>query len=86
MVKNSERLALLIKESLTSLKLRLGSRCTYLSFEKEGDATYLCANLKNSIGGIDKVRQKISTTVEDLTFGDFEDMFNILNEELYVGN
>ena len=39
---------------------KLGKDCTYLAFEKEGDLFFLCAKLKNELGGTDKVKQKIN--------------------------
>ena len=54
-------MALLLKESLNNMRGELGKDCTYLAFEKEGDLLFLCAKLKNELGGTDKVKQKINT-------------------------
>ena len=51
-------MALLLKESLNNMRGKLGKDCTYLAFEKEGDLLFLCAKLKNELGGTDKIRQK----------------------------
>ena len=50
-------MALLLKESLNNMRGELGKDCTYLAFEKEGDLLFLCAKLKNELGGTDKIRQ-----------------------------
>ena len=42
---------------------KLGKDCTYLAFEKEGDLLFLCAKLKNELGGADKIRQKINAKI-----------------------
>ena len=68
-------MALLLKESLNSIRWKLGKDCTYLAFEKEGDLLFLCAKLKNELGGTDKVKQKINVSIDELTFGDFEIMY-----------
>ena len=62
-------------ESLNSIRWKLGKDCTYLAFEKEGDLLFLCAKLKNELGGTDKVKQKINVSIDELTFGDFEIMY-----------
>ena len=61
-------------ESLNSIRWKLGKDCTYLAFEKEGDLLFLCAKLKNELGGTDKVKQKINVSMDELTFGYFEIM------------
>ena len=68
-------MALLLKESLNSIRWKLGKDCTYLAFEKEGDLLFLCAKLKNELGGTDKVKQKINVSMDELTFEDFEIMY-----------
>ena len=52
-------MALLLKESLNNMRGELGKGCTYLAFEKEGDLLFLCAKLKNELGGTDKVKQNL---------------------------
>ena len=76
-------MALLLKESLNSIRWKLGKDCTYLAFEKEGDLLFLCAKLKNELGGTDKVRQKINVSMDELTFGDFETMYEVLKSRKY---
>ena len=75
--------ALLLKESLNSVRWKLGKDCTYLAFEKEGDLLFLCAKLKNELGGTDKIRQKINVCMDELTFGDFETMYEVLKSRKY---
>ena len=75
--------ALLLKESLNSVRWKLGKDCTYLAFEKEGDLLFLCAKLKNELGGTDKIRQKINVSMDELTFGDFETMYEVLKSRKY---
>ena len=76
-------MALLLKESLNSIRWKLGKDCTYLAFEKEGDLLFLCAKLKNELGGTDKVKQKINVSMDELTFGDFEIMYEVLKSRKY---
>ena len=76
-------MALLLKESLNSIRWKLGKDCTYLAFEKEGDLLFLCAKLKNELGGTDKIRQKINVSMDELTFGDFEIMYEVLKSRKY---
>ena len=76
-------MALLLKESLNSIRWKLGKDCTYLAFEKEGDLLFLCAKLKNEFGGTDKVKQKINVSMDELTFGDFETMYEVLKSRKY---
>ena len=76
-------MALLLKERLNSIRWKLGKDCTYLAFEKEGDLLFLCAKLKNELGGTDKVKQKINVSMDELTFGDFEIMYEVLNSRKY---
>ena len=76
-------MALLLKESLNSVRWKLGKDCTYLAFEKEGDLLFLCAKLKNELGGTDKVKQKINVSMDELTFGDFEIMYGVLKSRKY---
>ena len=76
-------MALLLKESLNSVRWKLGKDCTYLAFEKEGDLLFLCAKLKNELGGTDKVKQKINVSMDELTFGDFETMYEVLKSRKY---
>ena len=76
-------MALLLKESLNSIRWKLGKDCTYLAFEKEGDLLFLCAKLKNELGGTDKVKQKINVSIDELTFGDFEIMYEVLKSRKY---
>ena len=76
-------MALLLKESLNSIRWKLGKDCTYLAFEKEGDLLFLCAKLKNELGGTDKVKQKINVSMDELTFGDFETMYEVLKSRKY---
>ena len=76
-------MALLLKESLNTMRWKLGKDCTYLAFEKEGDLLFLCAKLKNELGGIDKVKQKITVSMDELTFGDFETMYEVLKSRKY---
>ena len=70
-------------ESLNSIRWKLGKDCTYLAFEKEGDLLFLCAKLKNELGGTDKVKQKINVSMDELTFGDFETMYEVLKSRKY---
>ncbi len=70
-------------ESLNSIRWKLGKDCTYLAFEKEGDLLFLCAKLKNELGGTDKIRQKINVSMDELTFGDFEIMYEVLKSRKY---
>ena len=76
-------MTLLLKESLNSIRWKLGKDCTYLAFEKEGDLLFLCAKLKNELGGTDKVKQKINVSMDELTFGDFEIMYEVLKSRKY---
>ena len=76
-------MALLLKESLNNMRGELGKDCTYLAFEKEGDLLFLCAKLKNELGGTDKVKQKINVSIDELTFGDFEIMYEVLKSRKY---
>ena len=76
-------MALLLKESLNNMRGKLGKDCTYLAFEKEGDLLFLCAKLKNELGGTDKVKQKINVSMDELTFGDFEIMYGVLKSRKY---
>ena len=76
-------MALLLKENLNSIRWKLGKDCTYLTFEKEGDLLFLCAKLKNELGGTDKIRQKINVSMDELTFGDFETMYEVLKSRKY---
>ena len=76
-------MALLLKESLNSIRWKLGKDCTYLAFEKEGDLLFLCAKLKNELGGTDKKKKKINVSMDELTFGDFETMYEVLNSRKY---
>ena len=76
-------MALLLKESLNNVRWKLGKDCTYLAFEKEGDLLFLCAKLKNELGGTDKVKQKINVSMDELTFGDFEIMYGVLKSRKY---
>ena len=76
-------MALLLKESLNNMRGELGKDCTYLAFEKEGDLLFLCAKLKNELGGTDKVKQKINVSMDELTFGDFEIMYEVLKSRKY---
>ena len=76
-------MALLLKESLNSIRWKLGKDCTYLAFEKEGNLLFLCAKLKNELGGTDKIRQKINVSMDELTFGDFETMYEVLKSRKY---
>ena len=76
-------MALLLKESLNNMRGKLGKDCTYLAFEKEGDLLFLCAKLKNELGGTDKVKQKINVSMDELTFGDFEIMYEVLKSKKY---
>ena len=76
-------MALLLKESLNNVRWKLGKDCTYLAFEKEGDLLFLCAKLKNELGGTDKVKQKINVSMDELTFGDFEIMYEVLKSRKY---
>ena len=76
-------MALLLKESLNSIRWKLGKDCTYLAFEKEGGLLFLCAKLKNELGGTDKVKQKINVSMDELTFGDFETMYEVLKSRKY---
>ena len=76
-------MTLLLKESLNSIRWKLGKDCTYLAFEKEGDLLFLCAKLKNELGGTDKVKQKINVSIDELTFGDFEIMYEVLKSRKY---
>ena len=76
-------MALLLKESLNNVRWKLGKDCTYLAFEKEGDLLFLCAKLKNELGGTDKVKQKINVSMGELTFGDFETMYEVLKSRKY---
>ena len=76
-------MALLLKESLNSIRWKLGKDCTYLAFEKEGDLLFLCAKLKNELGGTDKVKQKINVSMDELTFEDFEIMYEVLKSRKY---
>ena len=76
-------MALLLKENLNSIRWKLGKDCTYLAFEKEGDLLFLCAKLKNELGGTDKIRQKINVSMDELTFGDFETMYEVLKSRKY---
>ena len=76
-------MALLLKKSLNTMKVKLGKDCTYLAFEKEGILLFLCAKLKNELGGADKIRQKINVSMDELTFGDFETMYEVLNSRKY---
>ena len=70
-------------ESLNSIRWKLGKDCTYLAFEKEGDLLFLCAKLKNELGGTDKVKQKINVSMDELTFEDFEIMYEVLKSRKY---
>ena len=76
-------MALLLKESLNSIRWKLGKDCTYLAFEKEDNLLFLCAKLKNELGGTDKVKQKINVSMDELTFGDFEIMYGVLKSRKY---
>ena len=76
-------MALLLKGSLNSIRWKLGKDCTYLAFEKEGDLLFLCAKLKNELGGTDKIRQKINVSMDELTFGGFETMYEVLKSRKY---
>ena len=76
-------LADVLKNNLAIMKGKLGKACTYLSFEKEGATTFLRANLINSSGGKDTIRQKINVDLKDLLQEDFENMFNVLNTKAY---
>lgn len=76
-------MALLLKESLNNMRGKLSKDCTYLAFEKEGDLLFLCAKLKNELGGTDKVKQKINVSMDELTFGDFEIMYEVLKSRKY---
>ena len=76
-------MALLLKEGLNKMRGKLGKDCTYLAFEKEGDLLFLCAKLKNELGGTDKIRQKINVSMDELTFGDFETMYEVLKSRKY---
>ena len=76
-------MALLLKKSLNSIRWKLGKDCTYLAFEKEGGLLFLCAKLKNELGGTDKIRQKINVSMDELTFGDFETMYGVLKSRKY---
>ena len=76
-------MTLLLKEGLNNMRGKLGKDCTYLAFEKEGDLLFLCAKLKNELGGTDKVKQKINVSMDELTFGDFETMCEVLKSRKY---
>ena len=76
-------MTLLLKGSLNNMRGKLGKDFTYLAFEKEGDLLFLCAKLKNELGGTDKVKQKINVSMDELTFGDFETMYEVLKSRKY---
>ncbi len=82
-----------LKESLDAVRQQLGGVCTYLSFSKEKSVNKdtgileeydaFIAQIKNDLGGKDKVIYRIDKPLADLVADDFKTLVYNLNEKIY---
>jgi len=86
-------LSIYLKQSLAAVKQQLGGVCTYLSFSKEKSVNKdtgileeydaFVAQIKNNLGGKDKVIYRIDKPLELLEVEDFKTLMYNLNEKIY---
>lgn len=86
-------LSIYLKQSLAAVKQQLGGVCTYLSFSKEKSVNKdtgileeydaFVAQIKNNLGGKDKVIYRIDKPPESLGVEDFKTLMYNLNEKIY---
>jgi hypothetical protein len=86
-------LSIYLKQSLAAVKQQLGGVCTYLSFSKEKSVNKdtgileeydaFVAQIKNNLGGKDKVIYRIDKPLESLGVEDFKTLMYNLNEKIY---
>jgi hypothetical protein len=86
-------LSIYLKQSLAAVKQQLGGVCTYLSFSKEKSVNKdtgileeydaFVAQIKNNLGGKDKVIYRIDKPLESLEVEDFKTLMYNLNEKIY---
>ena len=86
-------LSIYLKQSLAAVKQQLGGVCTYLSFSKEKSINKdtgileeydaFIAQIKNDLGGKDKVIYRIEKPLESLGVEDFKTLMYNLNEKIY---
>lgn len=87
-------LAYILKQNLDSVKRKMGSECTYLSFEKSKyfnektneweEANFFHGKVKNNLGGKSTVRVKINVGLEKLVSSDYDNLYNTLKEKQNV--
>lgn len=86
-------LSIYLKQSLSAVKQQLGGVCTYLSFSKEKSVNKdtgileeydaFIAQIKNNLGGKDKVIYRIDKPLYSLVAEDFKTLMYNLNEKIY---
>jgi hypothetical protein len=86
-------LSIYLKQSLAAVKQQLGGVCTYLSFSKEKSVNKdtgileeydaFVAQIKNNLGGKDKVIYRIDKPLDLLGVEDFKTLMYNLNEKIY---
>lgn len=63
---------------LKFMKKELGTKCTFLSYSKEGDKDCILVNFSNSSGGKDKIRIPLPKEFSKLTLDDCNFIYNEL--------
>lgn len=90
---DDQLLSIYLKQSLAAVKQQLGGVCTYLSFSKEKSINKdtgileeydaFIAQIKNNLGGKDKVVYRIDKPLGLLEVEDFKTLMYNLNEKIY---
>jgi hypothetical protein len=90
---DDQALSSYLKQSLDAVRQQLGGICTYLSFSKEKSVNKdtgileeydaFIAQIKNDLGGKDKVIYRIDKPLSDLVAEDFKTLVYNLNEKIY---
>ena len=70
------------KSWLKKIRKTLGSKCTFLSFSKKrngkNEENFILVNLKNTSGGVDKIKYKLQVTPNQLTDSDYSTFLSML--------
>lgn len=78
--------ALYLKSQLEDVKLRLGSECSFLSFERYNDHYFFKAFINNN-GVRDRVRVKINReTLDQVQPKEFDELYDLLKNKKYVSS
>ena len=86
MKRNIKALQNFHKLGLKLVKQHLGSKCIFLSHQKEGTSHYLKCVLKNSQGGKDTIYYEITKNPDVMNLKDYQELADILIEKFYDTN